>query len=247
MTVELTQPAQKVVRIQLKAEVEATPAGASKVNPKDNLTYVWIPSGKFQMGCSPGDSKCGEDEKPRHEVTITKGFWMGQTAVTQEAYQHVTEINPSHFHGDQLPVENVTWDDAVAYCTAVGMKLPTEAEWEYAARAGSTALRYRDVDAIAWHEGNSGNQTHAVGLKQPNAWKLYDMLGNVWQWTADWYDPGYYAHSESQDPEGPTGGKYRTLRGGSWGISSRLCRASLRFGVAPDSRDSSYGFRCVGQ
>ena len=191
--------------------------GKTKVNPRDGLTYVWIPPGTFQMGCSPGDDQCDSDEKPAHTVAITKGFWMGQTEVTQAAYQRVMGRNPSFRHGDRLPAEGVTWDEANAYCGAVGMRLPTEAEWEYAARAGSTASRHGDVDAVAWHDGNSGQQTHEVGQKGPNAWKLYDMLGNVWEWVADWYDLSYSSQSPSQDPQGPSSGENRALRGSAWG------------------------------
>ena len=222
-------------------------AGAEKVNAKDGLKYVWIPAGTFQMGCSPGDNECYADEKPAHKITISKGFWMGQTLVTQAAYQRVRGSNPSHFHGDQLPVETVTWDDANGYCAAAGMRLPTEAESEYAARAGDTASRYGDVDAISWYYKNSGAQTHDVGQKQPNAWKLYDMLGNVWEWTSDWYDQDYYSQSPSQDPRGPSSGTYRVMRGGSWNDFARLVRVSDRGVCLPAVRDNDVGFRCAGE
>jgi formylglycine-generating enzyme required for sulfatase activity len=229
-----------------------TPApGETKVNPKDGLTYVWIPPGTFQMGCSPGDSECGGDdspEKPAHTVTITKGFWMGQTEVTQAAYQRVTKENPSHFHGDRLPVEDVMWAEADNYCTAVGMQLPAEAQWEYAARAGSSASRYGALDAIAWYSSTSGSQTHEVAQKQPNAWKLHDMLGNVSEWTGDWYDDNYYRHSPSQDPRGPSAGEFGVLRGGSWNDKAGWARVSSRAGGEPEYRgDGWVGFRCAGE
>ena len=156
---------------------------ATKVNPKDALTYVWIPPGQFKTGCSAADEGCDEDETP-HEVTIAKGFWIGQTPVTQAAYKHVSGENPSFFHhsdSDQLPAERVRWIGADACCKAVGMRLPTEAEYEYAARANSPEPRYGDLDAIAWYKGNSNGRTHEVATKLPNAWHLYDMLGNVWE------------------------------------------------------------------
>ncbi|MGH9492840.1 MAG: formylglycine-generating enzyme family protein [Terriglobales bacterium] len=223
-------------------------AGAAKVNPKDGLTYVWIPAGTFQMGCSPGDGKCSSNESPAHKVTITKGFWMGQTEVTQAAYQRVMGKNPSEFHGDRLPVDRVTWDEANAYCGAVGMRLPTEAEWEYAARAGSAASRYGDLDAIAWYGENSEQQPHEVGQKEPNVWKLYDTLGNVYEWTNDWYDENYYGRSPSQDPPGPSSGEYRVVRGVSWLYGLRkYFRVSNRDGSPPGFRGSDYGFRCAGE
>jgi formylglycine-generating enzyme required for sulfatase activity len=125
------------------------------------------------------------------------------------------------------------------------MRLPTEAEWEYAARAGSTASRYGDIDQIAWYKANSGEKTHEVMQKQPNAWGLYDMLGNVWQWTADWYADKYSANSEP-DPHGPKNGQYRVLRGGSWYPDPAYVRASCRDRNDPEARENVYGFRCVG-
>ena len=196
-----------------------------KVNPKDRLTYVWIEPGRFTMGCSPGDGECDLDEKPAHHVTIARGFWMGQTDVTQEAYQRVTGKNPSIPQGAKLPVEHVTWTDSDNYCRATGMRLPTEAEWEYAGRAGSAASRYGDLDSIAWYDKNSGYETHPVMQKLPNDWGLYDMLGNVWQWTADW-DADRYSGNDETDPKGPTRGQYRVVRGSSFSESSMPSRTS---------------------
>jgi formylglycine-generating enzyme required for sulfatase activity len=231
--------------------IPKTPAQKpTKVNPKDGLTYVWIPPGTFQMGCSPGGNECGSHENPAHSVTITKGFWIGQTEVMQAAYQRVVGTNPSHFHGDRLPVEQVSWDDANSYCQAVGMRLPTEAEWEYAARAGSTASRYGDLDAVAWYRPNSGDQTHEVGQRQPNAWGLDDMLGNVSEWVADWYDVdgNYYSQSPSQDPQGPSSGQFRVVRGGSWYTIYPLeVRVSNRDWYPPAVRNYVNGFRCGGE
>jgi formylglycine-generating enzyme required for sulfatase activity len=222
-------------------------AGAKKVNPKDGLTYVWIPPGSFMMGCSPGDDEGTNRERPSHRVEITKGFWIGETPVTQAAYQRVIGSNPSHFKGPQRPVENVSWDDATAYCRAVGMRLPTEAEWEYAARAGSTAARYGDLDDIAWYDKNSQQKTHDVKGKRPNAWGVYDTLGNVWEWVEDWFDEAAYTRGEARDQQGPNGGKYRVVRGGSWGYDSRFARASYRFRGEPSDRLNFIGFRCVGE
>jgi formylglycine-generating enzyme required for sulfatase activity len=216
----------------------------TKVNPKDGLTYVWIPPGTFTMGCSRGDSECQEDEKPAHRVAITKGFWMGQTEVTQEAYQRVIGRNPSHFQGARLPVETVSWDEAQAYCRAMGMRLPTEAEWEYAARGGDASSRYGGLRAVAWYDGNSGNQAHEVARKQSNHFGLYDMLGNVWEWVADWYAD--YSAGAATDPRGASNGIYRVLRGGCWNVSRRLVRASFRHSFKPEGRYSSFGFRCAG-
>jgi formylglycine-generating enzyme required for sulfatase activity len=223
----------------------AIAAGTKKVNPKDGLTYVWVPPGKFQMGCSPGDAECGDDEKPAHEVTIAKGLWLGQTSVTQQAYERVIGKNPSNHKGAHLPVEEVDWDEAKAYCTAIGGRLPTEAEFEYAARAGSTGARYGKLDEIAWYDGNSGGASHEVGQKPANAFGLYDMLGNTWQWVADWY--GKYTPGAQTDPSGPASGELKEPRGGSWGTTPRLVRASYRGTVEPGHRGNKLGIRCVGE
>jgi formylglycine-generating enzyme required for sulfatase activity len=220
-------------------------AASTRVNPKDGMTYVWIPPGQFMMGCSPGDDECSDREKPPHEVTITKGFWIGQTPVPQEAYERVMGKNPSHFKGPKLPVDSVTWTDAEAYCKAVGGRLATEAEWEYAARGGNAAARYGPLDDIAWYDQNSGGKAREVGQKQANGFGLYDTLGNVWEWVADWY--GGYEGGAVTDPHGPAGGEYRVLRGGSWDGYSRLARASVRNWFGPGYRLDGIALRCAGE
>ena len=218
--------------------------GETATNPTDGLTYVWINPGTFLMGCSAGDIQCNPDEKPAHQVTIARGFWIGQTPVTQEAYQQATGKTPGYFKGAKFPADSVNWDEAQTYCQATGMRLPTEAEWEYAARAGITADRYGEVDQIAWYGVNSGDKTHEVMQKQPNAWSLYDTLGNVWEWTADWY--GAYADASAKDPQGPPSGKIRALRGGSWGNGPAFIRVSVRSGNEPQNHSNIVGFRCAG-
>jgi len=257
-----------------------------RVNPKDSLHYVWIPSGTFRMGCSDGDSECKESERPAHHVELTKGFWMGQTSVTVGAWRRYrNETGKPALPGsdtmsrkineeggnDNMPVVDMTWAEAKGFCEWSGGRLPTEAEWEYAARAGSTSARYGDLDEIAWSRENSGDQRidsahplkqvtnlglldllasgikpHVVGQKQPNAWKVYDMLGNVKQWTADWYDANYYQVSPPQDPSGPPSGQFRSARGGSWFTPSSGVRVSSRSAGDVGSRlNYDVGFRCV--
>jgi formylglycine-generating enzyme required for sulfatase activity len=220
--------------------------GETRRNPKDSLTYVWIPPGKFMMGCSSGDNDCEADEKPAHEVEITRGFWIGQTEVTQATWKKVVGSDPSRFKGDQLPIEMVSWEEAGSYCKAVGLRLPTEAEWEYAARAGTIGPRYGDLEQIAWYRSNS-NSTHPVGQRVANAFGLYDMLGNVFEWVGDWYDEKHYERRESKDPKGPSGPlAYRTLRGSSWDNVPQWVRVSVRGQDEPAFRGMLIGFRCAG-
>jgi formylglycine-generating enzyme required for sulfatase activity len=154
---------------------------------------------------------------------------------------------------ENMPIVNVGWDDAQAYCGWVGGRLPTEAEWEYAARGGSTEARYGPLDEIAWYEHNSGRrkysgrQTHDVAQKRANGFGLYDMLGNVWEWVNDWYDRNYYQNSPSQDPAGPASGRAHIMRGGSWGDGARKVRESVRAGINPGLPSINNGVRCAGK
>lgn len=219
-------------------------AGQTETNPTDALVYVWIPPGSFVMGCSPGDRDCARDERPNVQVTLGAGFWIGQTPVTQEAYQRVTGRSPGYFKGAAFPADSMSWDEAQSYCQATGMRLPTEAEWEYAARAGSPANRYGDLDQIAWYGINSGDRTHDTMQKRPNAWGLYDMLGNVWEWTADDFlpYPGYAAGPFKELAESAFG-SHKVLRGGCWATRSRMLRNTWRQFFPPDRRDVWAGFR----
>jgi len=193
-------------------------------------------------------------EKPAHDVTLTKPFYMCQYEVTQEQYQQVMGVNPSHFKGVNLPVEQVSWDDATEFCKKLSektgqiMRLPTEAEWEYACRAGTMTTYYTgdtdaDLDKAAWSFANSKNTTHPVGQKAANAWGLHDMHGNVWEWCQDWFDQ--YKPEAAVDPQGPPQGDYRVLRGGCWAHAPAHCRSARRFGFHPGYRSASVGFRVV--
>jgi len=268
----------------------------AKLTQIAGLQYVWIPPGTFQMGCSAGDADCYDEEKPAHPVKISKGFWIGQTAVTVGAYKRFTRSNgksmppePNFFgralnsgwNDDEMPAADVTWDEARDYCKWVGGRLPTEAEWEYAARGGSTEARYAPLDEIAWYADNSGQQRldsarllradeanavggvvtltqtlkrlnengnviHEVGQKRANEFGLSDTLGNVAQWVNDWYDQNYYQNSPSEDPQGPSNGKLRVLRGGSWFDLPGYIRVSYRHRFEPGARDSGgLTLRCV--
>jgi formylglycine-generating enzyme required for sulfatase activity len=199
------------------------------------MNFVRIPAGEFQMG-SENDS----DEQPVHRVKISRDFEMGKCEVTQAQWQAVMGNNPSRFEGDNLPVENVSWSDVQEFIKRLNQadskyqyRLPTEAEWEYACRAGTTGDYAGDLDAMAWYEKNSGGKTHAVGQKQANAWGLYDMHGNVWEWCQDWYDSNYYRQSPGADPTGPTAGSARVFRGGSWDYAAACCRSAFASTTRP--------------
>jgi formylglycine-generating enzyme required for sulfatase activity len=218
--------------------------GDAKTNEKDGLRYLWIPPGNFTEGCSAKDAECYGDEKPSRQVTLTKGFWLGETEVTQAAYQRVSGKNPSNFKGPNLPVEQVSWSDANTYCLTIGGRLPTEAEWEFAARGGSAQSRYGDVAQIAWYRDNAKGTTHPVGQKQANGYGLHDMLGNVVEWTNDWHTAAL--SRETTDPKGPGNGEFKVLRGGGWFDDARVIRASYRSRIEVGDRDYNIGFRCAG-
>jgi formylglycine-generating enzyme required for sulfatase activity len=227
---------------------------------------------------SPPDEKGSEDNERRHEVTISRDYHLGMHEVTQAQYKKIMGKNPSEFQGDAVakrhpgtnrvvkevdsanyPVEQVSWDDAVEFCQRLSAlpeekkagrvyRLPTEAEWEYACRAGSQMAYSFGSDEkslvnFGWYKSNSNSMTHAVGLKKANAWGLYDMHGNVWEWCADWY--GEYHKGTVNDPRGPEDGSYRVNRGGCWLSLSvdLLCRSAIRSGAVPSFRSFNLGFR----
>ena len=213
---------------------------------------VYVEGGTFTMGATPeqGSDAYG-DEKPAHQVTL-KGFYIGKYEVTQAEWKAVMGTNPSHFKGDNLPVENVSRFDCQEFIrklnelTGKNFRLLTEAEWEYAARGGkrSNGAKYagdNNIDNVAWYGKNSSNTTHPVGQKRANELGLYDMSGNVIEWCQDWFD--YYSSSAQTNPTGPGSGEARVLRGGSWRRDDRDCRLSCRFGDYPVSRDSNVGLR----
>jgi formylglycine-generating enzyme required for sulfatase activity len=201
-----------------------------KDNPIDGLVYVWIKPGSFFTGCDPKDEECMGRERPRREIIVNKGFWIGRTEVTQRAFQKVMGQNPSRYQGASLPVEQVDWNSAEKYCKAVGMRLPTESEWEFAAFGGTSTPRYGPLNDIAWFDGNSADKTHPVGTRKPNNYGLFDMLGNVWEWVED---------QSNVDPQ------RRIMKGGSFYNISRDLRVPNRETPLDDIRHRNIGFRCV--
>lgn len=219
----------------------------NSVGTFDDKDFVRVSAGEFMMG-----SERGDDEKPVHRVRISQGFELGKYEVTQAQWEAVMGQNPSHFKGASLPVGSVSWEDVQRFLERLNEKddsfvyrLPTEAEWEYACRAGSSGDYAGSLDAMAWYEGNSGKETHPVGQKQPNAWGLYDMHGNVWEWVQDWYGESYYGGSPMTDPRGPGTGSDPVMRGGSWHHLAVGCRSAIRGDDAPGDRDVYLGFRLV--
>jgi formylglycine-generating enzyme required for sulfatase activity len=236
------------------AAAGATVQAEARTNPKDGLAYVWIPPGEFWMGDNDGNT----DEKPRHRVRITKGFWMSETPVTVTAYKRFLKERPDrkmpdapsfnpNWSKEDHPIVRVTWDEAEAYCEWAGGtsgRLPSEAEWEYAARGGEGMLKY------PWgnDSGSKWKGTSPVRSYPPNGWGLYDMAGNVWEWVADRYDKDYYAtlplDKPADDPCGPDHGvDLPVLRGGSF--RSGALRASFRYRYRSGRRINDHGFRCV--
>ena len=214
--------------------------------------FVEVPAGEFVMGCGSDTSDCGDDERPAHTVELRNEFEIGKYEVTQAQWMAVMGSNPSYFHGPAHPVENVSWNSAREFVSRLNRKggpylyrLPTEAEWEYAARAGDSHQFAGDLNESAWHWANAGNRTHQVGTKRPNAWGLHDMLGNVWEWCRDRYAADYYSRSPVRDPRGPSRGDLRVMRGGSWYRYAWFLRYSARFRDWPEAAYRHVGLRCV--
>ena len=229
---------------------DAKPQPKIWLNPIDGQKYVWIAPGTFTMGCSPGDSECSNDEKPAHPVDIEKGFWLEQTEVTIGAYKKFADKHKLKLPaGDAtLPVTGLTWAKAKEYCAAIGGRLPTEAEWEFAARAGDSQAYYGMPPKVAWFAENSGGARHPVGGKLPNAFGLYDMLGNVREWVLDRYYKEYYPDSPATGPnvDQPLASNATAVaRGGFWGSDAKSVRVSHRSEQETDAEDDTIGFRCA--
>ena len=233
---------------------QATPAKLPESTNSIGMKFNLIPAGTFTMG----------EDDDAHEVTLTKPFMLGVYEVTQAQYQKVMGTHLSFTKGADNPVNKVSWLEVVTFCRKLSelpaekaagnvYRLPTEAEWAYACRAGTTTkFSFGDDDSelgdYAWYRENSDNKTHPVGSKQPNAWGLYDMHGNVWEWCQDWY--GDYPGGAVTDPSGPASrslnhrGKFtRVFRGGSWRHDAKLCRSAYRSGFEPSQRYFNVGFR----
>ena len=213
------------------------------------MQFTLILAGTFQMG-----SNKASNEQPVHSVTISKLFYMSKYEVTQAQWKVMMGNNPSRFTGDDnRPVERVSWDDVQEFIRRLNeqegcgdcYRLPTEAEWEYAARAGTTGDYAGDLDAMGWYRANSGSQTHPVGGKSPNVWGLYDMHGNVWEWVADGFGREYYKNSPAVDPKGPESGSLRVSRGGCFSDSAARARSANRYIVPPGLPNNDLGFRLV--
>ncbi len=216
------------------------------------MDMIWCEPGSYMMG-SPPDENGRYDDEPLHKVTITRGFWLGKYEVTQRQWESVMRTNHSRFRDPDNPVENVSWHDCEAFIRRVNSVLggaarfPTEAEWEYACRAGSDKPVHdgKAIDDVAWYDLNSDSQAHEVGCNKPNAWGFYDMHGNVLEWCADWFSK---LKGDAVDPKGPPMGSFKILRGGCWFFYARDCRAAYRLKREPTLRNCIFGFRlaCSG-
>ncbi len=250
-----------VTNAAARAAISATELPWRVRDTATQIEMLLVPPGSFMMGCSPSSSyECDSDESPAHQVSITRAFYIGRYEVTQAQWSKGgggIASNPSQFSGDadspSRPVERVSWTMAQWFNSATGMRLPTEAEWEYSYRSGTTTAYHgssamahgtndgRMLSSIAWFQHSAEFRTHAVGHKSANALGIHDMAGNVWEWCSDW-DAEFSAANQT-DPTGPTSGHYRVLRGGGWNDSSYYCRASMRYSSAPDYTGYSVGFR----
>ncbi|MFB3788087.1 MAG: SUMF1/EgtB/PvdO family nonheme iron enzyme [bacterium] len=218
------------------------------------LVLVLIPAGTFMMGSPDDEQDRDVEEGPQHPVSLTHPFYLGKYEVTQAQWQALMGTNPASFTGDNHPVELVSWNDCQAFIQELNelgqgtFRLPTEAEWEYACRARTSTRffwgddpTYTQIGQYAWYYDNSGDQTHDVGLKWPNVWRIHDLSGSVYEWCQDWY--GTYSSNPQIDPPGPETGEYRVWRGGSWYLSGKYARSAYRYGSVPDYKDDALGFR----
>ncbi len=218
------------------------------LSPATGMRFLKIPGGCFLMGSDAGFFY----EQPVHEVCVDE-FFLGKFEVTQKEWRTLMDSNPSKFVGDDHPVDRVSWNDAHAFIEKLNAsektgryRLPTEAEWEYAARAGTTTTYYwgDEVDNdFVWYYGTSDFSTHPVGTKKPNGFGLYDMLGNVWEWVSDWYANDYFKNSPRNNPQGPESGKFKVRRGGSSANLVSHIRSSTRYRGKLDHRHHILGFR----
>jgi formylglycine-generating enzyme required for sulfatase activity len=217
------------------------------------MTFCWCPQGEFMMGSSVTEKERGYDED-QVKVTFRKGFWMGKTEVTQKQWRALMGSNPSEFHGDNLPVEKVSWNEAKKFIAKLNQQLnnldsgvimlPTEAQWEYACRAGKTgAYSGERIDDVAWHYSNSNGKTHPVGTKKANSWGIYDMHGNVQEWCQDSYGELSRKLPGGVDPQDTSFGDNRVYRGGSWGTTEIACRAAHRLNGVSSYVQKTRGFR----
>ena len=216
------------------------------------IEMVKVEGGTFMMGATSEMKNPNSNEKPVHQVTLTNDYYMGKYEVTQALWQAVMGSNPSEYKGDNLPVETVSWNDCQKFISKLNsltgrmFRLPTEAEWEYAARGGKESRGYQysgssNISDVAWYDENSGSKTHPVGTKQANELGIYDMTGNVWEWCSDWYSS--YSSSSQTNPTGSDSGSARVSRGGGWNCNASYCRLSVRFYYTPDFRLDILGLR----
>ena len=261
LTKEAVATQQSIVSQPIVAQQPMEQTPVTKVNNisipvKDGISIdmVRVEAGTFTMGATAEMINPHKDEKPTHRVTLTNDYYIGKYEVTQALWKAVMGNNPSNFKGDNLPVENVSWDDCQEFISKLNritgktFRLPTEAEWEYAARGGNKSRGYQysgssNLSDVAWYEDNSGEKTHAVGTKQANELGIYDMSGNVLEWCQDRYD--LYNSSSQVNPTGANSGSRRVFRGGNGACNARDCRSSFRNGYAPDGRGSALGLRLV--
>ena len=251
-----TSPSQSTTIISDNSSSTFVTSGAREISipvkKGISIEMVKVEAGIFMMGATSEMKNPYSDEKPVHQVILSNDYYMGKYEVTQALWQTVMGSNPSYFKGDNLPIEQVSWNDCQEFISKLNgitgrkFRLPTEAEWEYAARGGKQSNGYQysgssNISDVAWYEDNSGSTTHPVGTKQANELGIFDMSGNVYEWCQDWY--GSYVGSPQTNPTGANSGSYRVFRGGSWRYELDFCRLSCRYSHTPSTRGSSLGFR----